>query len=219
MTDLNFFAKHTNFPWLKDSTIMLVRSGSHAYGLNVATSDEDFKGVAIPPSEYFHGFNKTFEQAEGRDPDTAIYEIRKFFALATACNPNILDVLFCDDEDCLLVTEEGKLLREHRNEFLSLKAKHTFSGYAFAQLKRIETHRRWILHPPKKKPERVDYGLVPRLDEKTQNQYGAALAIIKRDITTWDDLAWTDMDPASKIALKEQIADYFARVSIAKDGL
>jgi len=53
-----------NLDWLQDRTIFFTRHGSHAYGTNIATSDEDFKGVAVPPSEYFHGFTRTFEQAE-----------------------------------------------------------------------------------------------------------------------------------------------------------
>ncbi len=134
---MNFLARHTHLPWLKEAIILLVRSGSHAYGLNVATSDEDFKGVAIPPPEYFHGFNSTFEQAEGKDPDASIYEIRKFFAMAVQANPNNFDVLFCDDTDCLVMTEAGQALREHRNDFLSLRAAHSFRGYAAAQWHRI----------------------------------------------------------------------------------
>ena len=42
---------------------------------------------------------------------------------------------------------------------MSKKAKHTFSGYSFAQLKRIQTHRGYLLTPPAKKPERAEFGL------------------------------------------------------------
>lgn len=50
-----------NLDWLRHSTIFLSRSGSHAYGTNLPTSDEDFRGIAIPPKRYFHGFVDRFE--------------------------------------------------------------------------------------------------------------------------------------------------------------
>ncbi len=82
-----------NLNWLQSRTVLLVRHGSHAYGLATETSDLDIKGVAIPPADYFLGFLKRFEQAESKQPDMSIYDIRKFFQLACDCNPNIIEVL------------------------------------------------------------------------------------------------------------------------------
>lgn len=53
----------------------------------------------------------------------------------------------------------GYELRCDCTAFISKKAKHTFSGYAHAQLKRIKTHRSWLLNPPKAAPCRADFGL------------------------------------------------------------
>lgn len=49
---------------LESHTIYYARHGSHAYGLNVETSDEDFKGICIPPLEFELGFLHNFEQVE-----------------------------------------------------------------------------------------------------------------------------------------------------------
>ena len=38
--------------WVADRTFLLVRTGSHAYGTNIETSDEDFKGICVPPESY-----------------------------------------------------------------------------------------------------------------------------------------------------------------------
>jgi predicted nucleotidyltransferase len=86
--------KSPHLGWMADRTVLLVRHGSNAYGTNTASSDEDFKGVAIPTKEYFFG-SKRFEQAELKapDPDAVIYDIRKFFSLAADCNPNPLKLL------------------------------------------------------------------------------------------------------------------------------
>ena len=148
-----------NLSWLRDRTIYLVKHGSQAYGTSIPTSDLDIKGVAIPPAPYFLGSLHRFEQAESKDPDAVVFDIRKFVALTTDCNPNIIEILFVDDADVLIASRWSDMLREHRQMFLSKRAQYSFSGYAMAQLKRIKTHRRWLLEPPKKHPERIDFGL------------------------------------------------------------
>lgn len=153
-------SKWENLPWLQTSTILLMRGGSYAYGLNTPASDLDLRGVAIPPTPYFHGFLDRFDQAELKgDPDVVIYDIRKFMALAADGNPSVLELLFVDISDILLMGDEGINLRENRKLFLSRKVKHTFSGYAMQQLKRIATHRRWLLNPPTHKPTRGEFDL------------------------------------------------------------
>lgn len=153
----------TNFD-VDARTILLVRHGSHAYGTNIATSDLDLKGVCIEPREYHLGFLHSFEQHErmankGHETDLVIYSLKKFAKLAADCNPNIIEVLHVDDEDIVKCDAVGEQLRSHADDFLSRKAKHTFSGYAHAQLKRIKTHRAWLLNPPKEPPSRVEFGL------------------------------------------------------------
>ena len=150
---------HGSLPWLPQRTIFLTRAGSQAYGLATPESDVDIRGVAIPPKEYFLGFWHHFEQAEAAQPDLVIYDIRKFFRLAAACNPSIIELLWTDAEDHLLITPLGRRLLDSRALFLSRRAKQTFSGYAVAQLKRIKTHRRWLLQPPSHKPRRSEFSL------------------------------------------------------------
>ncbi len=132
---------NTNLKWLTERTILFVKHGSHAYGTNIEGSDEDFKGVCIPPFNYYFGFLNTFEQAESKDPDMVVYELRKFFKLAAGCNPGILEVLYCDDSDIVRMTPAGERLRFSRDQFLSQKALGTYIGYASSQMKRIRTHR------------------------------------------------------------------------------
>ena len=157
-------------------TILLVNHGSHAYGTNTATSDHDVKGVCVEPLNHHFGFLHNFEQYErmgnsdggnlhklkslhGKDADIVIYSLKKFAKLAADCNPNIIEVLHVDDSDVLFANRFGQALRDARNAFLSKKAKFTFSGYAHAQLKRIRTHRAWLLDPPKEPPSRQEFGL------------------------------------------------------------
>lgn len=147
--------------WLPRQTIFLAKGGSHAYGLNIETSDIDVRGVAVPPKEYYLGFVQRFEQmVQHRPVDLTVFGITKFFALAADCNPNIIEILWTDPADWLSVCKPyGEWMIEGREMFLSQKARHTFSGYAMAQLKRIRTHRKWLLSPPKERPTRGGYGL------------------------------------------------------------
>jgi hypothetical protein len=148
-----------NLKWLADRTIFLSVHGSVAYGTNTPTSDLDIKGICIPPKNYILGFTDHFEQAEQKEPDMVVYDIKKFMKLAAQGNPTVLEVLFTDPEFWIKVTPEGQKLIDNRNLFLSKKVKFTFSGYAFSQLKRLKSHRAWLLNPPTKKPERSDFGL------------------------------------------------------------
>jgi predicted nucleotidyltransferase len=191
-----------SMPWLEKSVILAVRSGSHAYGTSLPTSDLDFKGVAIPPKPYFYGFVKKFEQAEQRQPyDSVIYDIRKFCNLAADCNPSIMEVLFVDESDVVSQMQGGMILRDCAHAFLSKKAKHTFSGYAMSQLKRIQRHYAWLTNPPKHEPSRKEFGLINRTTIPA-DQRAAAMAIIKSKMDSWNpDLS--EMDPAARIATME----------------
>jgi predicted nucleotidyltransferase len=91
--------------------------------------------------------------------DLCIYSLHKFVFLAANNNPNVLELLFLDERDVLFADDRWRRISEHRDLFLSRKCKHTYLGYAHAQLKRILTHRDWLLHPPKKEPTRGDFGL------------------------------------------------------------
>jgi hypothetical protein len=191
-----------NLTWLPTHTIFLTRAGSHAYGLATPESDLDVRGVAIPPKEYFLGFAQRFEQAEATDPDLIIYDIRKFFMLATAGNPSIVELLWTEEEDHLLLTTLGQRLLAQRSLFLSRKVKQTFSGYATAQLKRIKTHRRWLLQPLTQKPTRTEFGL-PETSLLSKDILGAITAL---EETAAADLAAV---PAHVMGLYRQERAYY----------
>lgn len=163
---------------IEKHTIFKALTGSRAYGLATPESDYDYRGVAIPSKPYFFGFADSFEQYPTKDDkeerDIIIYDVRKFFRLAMQCNPNVLELLWAPERCILVLTALGELLLAHRNIFLSTKVKETFSGYAFDQLKRIKTHRRWLLNPPREKPSREKYGL-----PKVSNFSNVAKTILK----------------------------------------
>lgn len=205
-----------NLTWLRNNTIYLTRHGSHAYGTNIESSDLDIKGIAVPPSQYFLGFMNKFEQAESKEPDLVIYDIRKFIGLAADCNPNICEALFTDEEDHLLVTPAAKLIFEKRQLFVTKKAKHTFSGYSAAQMKRIRGHYQWLKNPPPvAPPTRAEFGLPERMTIPRDIMLAAESAI-KHKLETWD-IDLEPLDPATRILIQGQMASMLAELQLTSD--
>lgn len=145
--------------FVQTDTIFMTVAGSHMYGTATPASDLDKRGICIPPRNVAMGFARRFEQQEFPNEDTVVFSLTKFMELASECNPNIVELLYAP-EDCVQVRHPiVDVLYSRRDEFLSAKAFNTFTGYAHSQLKRIETHRRWLFEPPTKKPLREDFGL------------------------------------------------------------
>lgn len=136
-----------NMKWLEDRTILLTMTGSHAYGTNTETSDIDYKGVCIPPEEYYFGL-KTFNDYNttgGKnwkntkdDIDVSIMHMNKFVADAMQGVPNNIEILFVNPEHILFKNKFGDELISHRNDFLSKALKHKFGGYAFSQIQKLK---------------------------------------------------------------------------------
>ena len=122
---------------LGNNIILLTTGGSHAYGTEVETSDLDIRGIAIEREVEILGLSN-FEVFENQATDTTIYGFRKVINLILDCNPNIIEMLGTKDEQLFIISEEGKLLRDNVDLFLSKKAIHSFGGYANAQLRRLQ---------------------------------------------------------------------------------
>jgi uncharacterized protein len=153
---------------VEQRTIFIGLAGSHGYGLSRPDSDYDYRGVFVAPKKYYLGFDRIEQKDAGWDEpgifpfidgnkDTVIYELRKIIQLLSGANPNVLELLWLNEYPIL--TPIGQHLIDHRKLFLSKKVKHTYSGYAFAQIKKMESHRKWLLNPPQKKPLPGDFGL------------------------------------------------------------
>ncbi|MEQ1564757.1 MAG: nucleotidyltransferase domain-containing protein [Myxococcota bacterium] len=219
---------------LPSHTHLLTIAGSRAYGIHRPGSDVDLKGVAIAPARYVLGFAHRFEQADDashidafRDRLTpeeqaatrdtklegSVYELRKFLSLAADNNPNILDALFCREEEVRACSPIGRALRDHRHLFLSAKAKHTFSGYAAAQLKRIKGHRAWLLDPPQAPPTRAQYGL-PEHTLLPSDQLAAANAAVRKQIDSWE-LDLSGLADAEIVHVVDQLARCLSEIRSA----
>ena len=210
--DLSFFDK-SNLKWLKNNTIFLTVAGSHSYGTNIETSDIDYRGIAIPPNEYYYSFDKNFEQAEFKDPDCVIFDLRKFFTLAANNNPNCIEIIFTDPKDHLIVNPIMEKLFKHRQEFLCKRARYAYEGYAFAQFKRIKLHNAYLRNPIDHKPTRKEFGL-PEHTVVSTEQLEAVNAMIRKKLDQWN-VDFSQIDNNTRIELSEKITNIMTEVCSA----
>lgn len=110
--------------------------GSTAYGLANADSDVDLRGVFLYPTEQILSLSKGAETIDRTEPDVTHHEVEKFVRLAANGNPNILEMFWLTSYTQL--TEEGQLLLDIREAFISQRVRKTYGGYAIAQMKRLQ---------------------------------------------------------------------------------
>jgi hypothetical protein len=148
-----------NKHFLNDNLLVKMYAGSHAYGTSLPTSDTDFRGIfCADPINIRTPFFNVEEVTDTSEEDTKHYELSKFMKLCVDCNPNIIELLWTDESDIVSKTPAYDLLRSHREDLLSKKIAYTTTGYAYAQLKRIKGHNKWLSQPqPVDPPQQKDF--------------------------------------------------------------
>ena len=131
-------------PHLGNNVCLLGMGGSHAYGTNVETSDVDIRGIAVETKRDILS-NNLFEQVVDNPTDTTIYSLRKIINLLSGCNPNTIEMLGLKEDHYLYLNDIGKIILENKDLFLSKNAYKTFSGYASAQLRRLDNKSNRVL--------------------------------------------------------------------------
>lgn len=128
-----------------DRTLLLGYVGSVAHGTNIPSDDPnsiddiDLMGVCVGDVRQYLGMHHfeqdIFKQGEW---DSVVYEVKKYFNLLLKQNPNVISLLWLDEKDYVTVTNTGEWLLRNRDIFSSKKAYHSFSGYAYGQLHKME---------------------------------------------------------------------------------
>jgi len=210
--------------WLIPNTIYVTLHGSQAYGLNNDLSDVDVKGIVIPPKEVENDLFHRFEQSENsieleesltylknpKNPkfESSLYSLKKFMMLAANINPNIIELLWTDPTDHFVFKSPMDELMDNRNLFLSSKAKFTFAGYSWAQLHKIERHRKWIVRGEMVAPKREDFGLPSEAPKQMMEIFG----LIKSEVERWN-LSQYPLNNMERDELKADIWELIYNVS------
>jgi len=213
-----FIEKSPHLQWLENGLVYLVRSGSHSYGCNTPESDEDYKGITIAPLHILFSAIQGFDQAELKEPDATIYDLRKYFNLALNNNPNILELFWVDPEDQIYISPLGEKIAECRQDFLSKKCFHSYRGYAVSQIKRLELHRRWLRDSPKAPPTRAELGL-PEQTLIPKDQLMAVQAAVSKELEKFNFDFLDGLSEDMKIGLKEIMAEMLASMQISIDDM
>lgn len=197
---------------IKQHTIFRTLTGSRVYGTYTEASDYDYRGVAIPPQLFYLGYNSAFSQFSPSEGDEVIYGFNKFLKLAADNNPNVIELLYVPKKYWTTTSAAWETLVEAKELFLSKKCYHTFRGYAHSQLKRLRSHRGWLMKGDLKKPRREDYGLIEeqRIPTEVRN---AAKALIERRLDKWlleEELSTIDKPTA--MALRNNLWDFLERM-------
>lgn len=228
------------FP-LEQHSIFLTLAGSQAHGTARQGSDVDLRGVCIAPARVRLSLFRAFEQYEGPLPDSfseavlprlqphptavqaleiktecVIFDVAKFVRLCAEANPNTLEILFADERDWVFERPPWRRLHDERHCFLTKKIQQTFHGYAMAQLKKIKTHRSWLLNPPEKKPAREDFGLPvagSSFSSDDQNRIEQSLADKIRSY----GIDNVDMPKPARVLVQERLDDFYRDLLAALD--
>lgn len=211
-------AYNGNLQWLPSRTIFLCRSGSMAYGTNIEGSDEDVTGVFMAPRQYVLGFKDTIEGVKNSftDIDCSLFEFRTYAKLASDNNPNVIELLFTDPSDWLYVTPAWEQFLGVRDKFLSTNLKNRYCGYAVSQLKRIRSHRDWLLNPPKHKPTRAEFGLADGNSAIPKEHRESIEAAVQKQVESWRvDLAC--LNDTDRVDLLNKISDTLVDMKLSAD--
>lgn len=118
--------------------------GSQAHGMYVPSTDPthiddiDLMGFSIGPRGYYLGLrpHQITQEIKAGPWDIVVYEYRKLIDLLLKGNPNVMSLLWTDPLDSDWV---GRALIANRAYFVGKHVYPAFCGYAYSQLRRMES--------------------------------------------------------------------------------
>jgi uncharacterized protein len=220
---------------LARDTLFVTLAGSQAHGTARASSDVDLRGVCVAPLPLRVSLFSSFAQSDedlvaalgeqilsrlrahptaslglAVKTESVTYDVSKLLLLCANANPNALEILFADPRDWVYETPLWRRIHDVRHRFLTRKVQHTYLGYALAQLKRIESHRGWLLAPIEKGPTRADFGLPEASTLSRDDQHRIERSIAEK-VRSYG-LDTMELPKSTRIALDDRLRAFQADV-------
>ena len=181
---------------LKNNIILLTLGGSHAYGTNVEASDLDVRGIALNRKQDLLGLSN-FENFVNVETDTTIYGFNEIVKLLLNVNPNVIEMLGCKDEHYLILSEEGKMLKNNTDLFLTQKAVNSFGGYANQQLRRLQNALARDNYPQQEKEKHILNSILNQLstfETRYKNDFDINLYLDNSDKEEFEEEIFMDIN-------------------------
>ena len=149
-----------NFENIKKNGLLLYEyvRGSHAYGLNIETSDIDTGGVFVLDKQDFYGLPCfQVDQVSDKKGDTVWYELTKYISLLCKGNPTMLESLFVDDKFIKYIDPLFSQIRNNRELFITQNCFNAFFGYATQQIKKARGLNKKIVNPMERRKNIIEF--------------------------------------------------------------
>ena len=130
-----------------DRAILYSYRGSHTHGTYIPSTDPnsiddiDMMGVYLAAPERYVGLQENLQRSfplKHEEYDYEFHEFRRFLNLLLKSNPNVIGMLWLQPHLYKKISETGRYLIDHRDIFSSKAAYYSFTGYAHAQLYKME---------------------------------------------------------------------------------
>jgi len=155
-------------PELSEWCILSCYRGSIAHGMYIPSKDpnsiddKDALAICVPPLDYYFGLrtygSRGTREIKRDEWDIVVYEARKMMSLLLQGNPNVLNILWLNENYYITITDAGRLLIDGRGLFVGKHVYKSFTGYAYSQLHRM-THHAFEGYMGKKRKQLVEkYG-------------------------------------------------------------
>ncbi len=138
---------------LVDNLILLGYRGSIAHNMYIPSTDPisvddiDIMGVFLAPEDFYIGLSQSRsvnpqtveikKEIDGIIWDCVYYELRHFIKMLLKGNPNVLGMLWLNNNHYIKITAFGRMLLERKDSFVTRNVYHSFVGYANDQLKKM----------------------------------------------------------------------------------
>lgn len=144
-------------------------AGSQAYGLAMADSDLDLRGVYAMPAASYLSLTAPPAQIHDDRHNQVYYSLRRLMELLAAGNPNMIELLHTPSDCVRFQSPIWTRLQAQREEFISQRSVESLIGYAQGQISKARGQNKWINQPqPEAAPTPTDHCYYLPTDAATQ---------------------------------------------------